>query len=49
MFIKKVKSKSGKVYVQVIDKSSGKYKVAKSIGSSFKEIEVEILEKEAKR
>ena len=34
MFIRKLKNRSGKTYVQVIDKSSGKYKVLKSIGSS---------------
>ncbi len=34
MFIRKLKNSSGKTYIQVIDKSSGKYKVLKSIGSS---------------
>ena len=34
MFIRKLKNSNGKTYVQVIDKSSGKYKVLKSIGSS---------------
>lgn len=34
MFIRKIKSPNGKTYIQVIDKSSGKYKVLKSIGSS---------------
>ena len=34
MFVRKKKNKSGLISVQVIDKSSGKYKVAKTIGSS---------------
>lgn len=33
MFIRKLKSKNGKTYIQVIDKSSGRYKVLKSFGS----------------
>ncbi len=43
MYVRKVKSKSGKVYVQVIDKSSKKYKVIKSIGSSTNEREIQNL------
>lgn len=34
MFIRNLKSASGKVYVQVVDKSSGRYKVLKSFGGS---------------
>lgn len=34
MFIRKLKSTNGKLYVQVVDKSSGNYKVVKSFGSS---------------
>lgn len=34
MFIRKLKNSNGKTYVQIVDKSSGKYKVLKSIGSS---------------
>lgn len=34
MFVRQKKNKSGLVSVQIIDKSSGKYKVAKTIGSS---------------
>lgn len=34
MFIRRLKNSNGKTYVQVIDKSSGKYKVLKSIGSA---------------
>ena len=33
MFIRQLKSHKGKVYVPVVDKSSGSYKVLKSIGS----------------
>ena len=34
MYIRKIKNSNGKTYVQVIDKSSGKYKVIKSMGGS---------------
>ena len=34
MFVRELKSNNGKTYIQVIDKSSGKYRVLKSIGSS---------------
>ena len=34
MFIRKKKNKSGSISVQVIDKSTGKYRVLKTIGSS---------------
>ena len=34
MYIRRVKNSNGKTYVQVIDKSSGKYKVIKSMGGS---------------
>jgi transposase len=33
VFIRKLKSTNGKTYIQVVDKSSGKYKVVKSLGS----------------
>jgi hypothetical protein len=33
MFVRSKKNKSGVISVQVIDKSSGKYKVIKTIGS----------------
>jgi hypothetical protein len=41
MFVRKKKNKSGVVSIQVIDKSTGSYKVIKTIGSSkiIKEIE----------
>jgi len=47
MYVRKLRSKSGKVYVQVIDKSSGKYRVIKSIGSSYKKEEISRLTYEA--
>lgn len=34
MFIRKLKSPNGKFYIQVVDKSSGRYKVLKSFGAS---------------
>ena len=47
MFVRKLKSPSGKVYVQVIDKSYGKYKVVKSFGGSFRKEDIINLENEA--
>lgn len=49
MFIRKKPNKSGLVSVQVIDKSQGKYKVVKTIGSSMDSIEIERLVSEGKR
>lgn len=43
MFVRKKKNPSGIVSVQVIDKSSGRYKVAKTIGSSSEPAEVDQL------
>src|SRR5210317_934743 len=34
MFVRKKKNKSGVISIQIIDKSSGRYKVLKTIGSS---------------
>lgn len=47
MFVRKKKNKSGVISIQVIDKSSGKYKVIKTIGSSADAAEIEQLYKEA--
>lgn len=46
MFVRQKKNKSGVVSIQVIDKSSGKYKLLKTIGSSnnLKEIEKFVAE-----
>lgn len=43
MFVRKKPNKSGKISVQVINKIKGKYKVAKTIGSSSIDAEVEKL------
>ena len=46
MFVRSKKNKSGVVSVQVIDKSSGKYKLAKTIGSSSINSDVQKLIKQ---
>jgi transposase len=43
MFVRRLKSKNGKTYIQVVDKSSGKYIVKSNIGSSSDEKEIEEL------
>jgi len=43
MFVRKKKNPSGVVSVQVIDKSNGRYKVFKTIGSSSDTLEIERL------
>lgn len=48
MFVRQKKNKSGVISVQVIDKSSGKYKVFKTIGSSDDPIEIKALTDKAK-
>lgn len=47
MFIRPLKSKNGKTYIQVVDKSSGKYKVLKSFGGSASLSEQSKLKKKA--
>jgi len=49
MYVRKLKSKNGKTYIQVIDKSSGKYKVVKNIGSAFDEETIKILISKGKK
>ena len=49
MFVRRKNNKSGKVSVQVIDKSSGKYKVIETIGSSSDAEVIEKLFKKAKQ
>ncbi len=49
MYVRRLRSGSGKTYIQVIDKSSGKYKVSKSFGSSFYEEEIQELIIKARR
>ena len=46
MFIRKKKNKSGVISIQVIDKSSGKYKLIKTIGRSVNENEIKSLVKQ---
>jgi len=48
MFVRRKKNKSGVISIQVIDKSSGKYKLIKTIGSSKEKVEVENLYKKGK-
>jgi len=43
MFLRKKFNKSGKISVQIIDKSSGKYKVLKTIGSSSVSTQIDKL------
>jgi len=43
MFVCSEKNKSGVISVQVIDKSSGKYKLIKTIGSSANESDIRKL------
>lgn len=43
MFLRKLKNRSGSTSVQIISKSSGKYKVVKTIGSSLSEQELQKL------
>ncbi len=40
MFLRKLKNRSGSVSIQIISKSSGRYKVIKTIGSSNSEQEI---------
>ena len=49
MFVRKLKSKNGKTYVQVVDKSSGRYKVLRSFGSSVHGTELENLTQKAQK
>lgn len=49
MFIRKKRNPSGVISVQVIDKSLGKYKVIKTIGSSSDDDEVKSLFEKGKR
>lgn len=48
MFVRQKKNKSGVISVQVIDKSSGRYKVFKTIGSSDNPLEIKALVLKAK-
>ena len=47
VFIRKLKSPQGKLYVQVVDKSSGSYKVLKSFGGSKDASGIKVLHDKA--
>ena len=49
MFVRQIKHKNGKTYIQVVDKSSGRYKVVKSFGSAISEDSVNALSDKASR
>jgi len=49
MYVRRKKNNSGLVSVQVIDKSDGKYKVAKTIGNAKEEFDILKLEAEGRR
>jgi len=48
MYIRELKHKNGRIYVQVIDKSSGRYQVVKSFGSVIESSQVKALVMKAK-
>lgn len=48
MFVRKKKNKSGVISVQVIDKSTGKYKMLKTIGSSLDPVIIEHMVEQGK-
>jgi hypothetical protein len=47
MFIRKKRNKSGAISIQVIDKSSGRYRVLKTLGSSSDNLKLAELVTEA--
>jgi hypothetical protein len=49
MFVRKKKNPSGVVSVRVIDKSGGKYRVFKTVGSSSDEVMIEDLYRQGKQ
>jgi hypothetical protein len=49
MFIRKKKNPSGIVSIRVIDKSKGKYRVLRTVGSSSDAAEIDILYRQGKR
>lgn len=49
MFIRKNKNRSGSVSVQVVDKSTGKYRIVKTMGSGRTDQEIEYLYQRAKQ
>ena len=49
MFIRRLRHPNGKVYIQVVDKTSGKYKVLKSFGSAVSQSSIVALERKAEQ
>jgi transposase len=49
VFIRKLRSKSGKTYIQVVDKDSGRYKVLKSFGGASEPADLSALLKVAQQ
>ncbi len=49
MFVRRVKNKNGKTYIQVVDKGTGKYKVLVNIGSSSSQEQIKQLEHQGKQ
>ena len=49
VFVRKKKNKSGVVSIQIIDKSSGKYELYRTVGSSSEATEIEQLFKKGKQ
>lgn len=47
MFVRKKKNASGSISIQIIQKAKGKYKVVKTLGSSFEEQEIEKIYRQA--
>src|SRR5688500_8861071 len=48
MFVRKKPNPSGVISIQIIDKSSGKYEVFRTVGSSADPAEIDLLVKKAK-
>ncbi len=47
MFVRKLKSPNGKNYIQVVDKSTGAYKVLKSFGAATDSVQEQLLREKA--
>lgn len=48
MFVRQLKLRNGKTYIQVVDKSSGRYRVVKSFGSAASGADINLLVQRAK-
>lgn len=49
VFVRKKHNKSGSISIQIISKSSGKFKLIETIGSSFEEQEIAVLFEKGKQ